>query len=216
MEAQIEKPERWTVKQILEWTASYFKNRGIRAPRLDAEVLLAHALGTDRLYLYLNLDIPLLPEERGAYRELVRRRAAREPVAFIVGKKEFWSIPIKVVPGVLIPRPETELLVEAVIEEIHPIDSPRILEIGTGCGAVAVAVLREQPSARVLATDTNTRALVLTSANAEAAQVQKGSLDLLASDLFSAIRGGTEFDVICSNPPYIPSDMVPGLEPEIR
>jgi release factor glutamine methyltransferase len=215
MEEHVEKPSRWTIKDILEWTTDYFRKRGIKTARLDAEVLLAHALGANRLHLYLNLDRPLRSEERAQYRELVRRRASREPVALIVGTREFWSIPFRVIPGVLIPRPDTEVLVEAVVNEVRDAGAPWILEIGTGCGAVAVAVLQELPAARVLATDMDRRALELTFVNAQTARI-RGSLELVASDLFSAIRPGTQFDVICSNPPYIPSDAIAGLEPEIR
>ncbi len=107
-------PARWTIKDVLEWTAGYFRKKGITTARLDAEVLLAHCLGVDRLHLYLNLDRPLRHEERVRYRELIRRRAMREPVALIRGVKEFWSLRLRATPGVLIPRPDTETLVEAV------------------------------------------------------------------------------------------------------
>jgi len=214
MQEQPKKFQRWTIKDVLAWTTEYFAKKRIKTPRLDAEVLLASSLGVDRLQLYLNLDRPLLPQERERYRELVRRRGAREPVALIVGKKEFWSIHFRVVPGVLIPRPETETLVEIVLEEIRGVASPWILEIGTGSGAVAVSILQEHSDARVLATDINPLALKTASLNAQNAQLSR-SFDCAALDLFSAIRPGAGFDVICSNPPYIPSGTVPLLEPEI-
>lgn len=209
------KQSMWTVKDVLHWTADYFRTKGIETARLDAEVLLAHSLGVDRLHLYLNLDRPLVPSERARYRELIRRRARREPVARIVGSKEFWSISFRTEQGVLIPRPDTETLVEVILSEVKGRSNPRLLEIGTGSGAVAIAVLKESPGARMVATDISTRALQVTRLNAEDAGVL-ASLDLVAMDLFDAMEPGIQFDVICSNPPYIPSGEIPGLDPEVR
>jgi release factor glutamine methyltransferase len=208
-------PARWTIKDVLEWTAGYFGKKGISTARLDAEVLLAHCLGVDRLQLYLNLDRPLRHEERVRYRELIRRRAMREPVALIRGVKEFWSLRLRATPGVLIPRPDTETLVEAVLEEIRERPSPNVLEIGTGSGAIAVAIALEDRRAHIIATDIDKVALEAALFNAENLGVL-ASIDFLASDLFDAIRGGSKFDVVCCNPPYIPSDVIPTLEPEIN
>jgi release factor glutamine methyltransferase len=205
---------RWTVKGVLDWTARYFATKEVGSARIDAEVLLAHCLGKDRLYLYLNLDRPLSLQERERYRELVRRRAQREPVALIVGSKEFWSIQFKVAPGVLIPRPDTEILVEVVLEEIRAVSDPRVMEIGTGSGAVAVSILRENSIASVVATDIDAQALRTALLNAREADVAS-AFDCVASDIFSAICPGEKFDVICSNPPYIPTRDIQGLEPEI-
>jgi release factor glutamine methyltransferase len=212
MQDQPKTPTRWTTKDVLEWTAAYFKTKAIATARLDAEVLLAHCLGTDRLHLYLNLDRPLAPTERARYREMVRRRALREPVSLIIGRKEFWSIPFRVVPGVLIPRPDTEILVEAVLNEVRDNPCPRILEIGTGSGAIAVAVAHEHPDADVFATDVD-----LTALEAAEFNIQKtgAPVILMGADLFAPIRPGVRFDVICSNPPYIPNQVIPTLEPEI-
>ncbi len=208
-------PTRWTVKDILEWTAGYFKKKGITTARLDAELLLAHCLGVDRLHLYLNLERPLKQEERARYRELIRRRALREPVSLIRGIKEFWSLRLKAVPGVLIPRPDTEALVEAVLEEIRHHPNPNILEIGTGSGAIAIAIALENRGFRIVATDIDT--LALEAARFNAINLGAGaSIDFLASDLFTAIKPGSKFEVVCCNPPYIPSDVIPTLEPEIN
>jgi release factor glutamine methyltransferase len=215
MDEQPNKPSRWTIKDLLAWTTDYFRQKGINTPRLDAEVLLAYALGVDRLHLYLNLDRPLQPEERAVFKELVRRRAAREPVALIVGHKEFWSIPFRIVPGVLIPRPETETLVEVLNKAIRGMSAVSVLEIGTGSGAIAVAVARENPHARVVATDVAARNLGNARSNATNAGVL-AAVEFVAADLFSAFRPGKLFDVICSNPPYIPGTLIPQLEPEIR
>lgn len=205
----------WTIRDVLAWTTGYFQEKGIPSPRLDAEVLLAHALAADRLYLYVNLDRPLSPEERQKLRECVARRAAREPVALITGVKEFWSIPFKVAPGILIPRPDTEILVEAVLDEIKDVASPQVLEIGTGSGAIAVSVAKDKPQARVLAVDINPIALQTAESNAEAAGVSQ-SVELAASDLFQGLAPDRRFHVICSNPPYVPTGEIARLEPEIR
>jgi release factor glutamine methyltransferase len=208
-------PGRWTVRDILAWTTDYFRNKGIPTPRLDAEILLAHCLDRERIYLYLNLDRPLQSAERSRYRELVGRRASREPIALITGVKEFWSIPFRISPGVLIPRPETEVLVEAIIDQMGDLTVPRVLELGTGSGAVAVSVAKENKRVHILASDINPSTLRIASLNALQVGVT-GSIEFLASDLFSAIRPGTTFDVICSNPPYVPRDLIPTLEPEVR
>jgi release factor glutamine methyltransferase len=215
MEEQTKKPARWTIGAILNWTASYLADKGVSTPRLDAEILLSHCLKVDRLYLYLNLERPLLPNERAQFRDLVRRRAAREPVALITGKKEFWSLSFRIKPGMLIPRPETEILVEAVLQEIKNSPTPRVLEIGAGSGAVAVAVAKDNPRTEVTATDTDVAALKTARLNAEDAGVG-ASLQFVATDLFDAIRVGPGFDVICSNPPYVPTETIPTLEPEVR
>lgn len=205
---------QWTIRDVLEWTADHFGGKGIASPRLDAEILLAHTLGADRIHLYMNLDRPLLPDERDRYRSLVRRRGAREPVALITGVKEFWSIPLRVVPGILIPRPETEILVESVLEEIKEKPAPTVLEIGTGSGAVAIAVAHENQGVKFIAVDVDPRAVEIAEANANAANVSN-SLECRVSDLLTDLDSPGEFDVICSNPPYIPSDVIDTLEPEI-
>jgi release factor glutamine methyltransferase len=214
MNQESSRTSRWTVRDVLQWTATYFGEKGLDSPRLDAEVLLAHCLRVDRLHLYLNFERPLTPEEKAEYRNLVRRRAAREPVALIVGQKEFWSLSFRTAPGVLIPRPETEILVQAVLEEIREKESPLILEIGVGTGAVAVALLKEIPRARAVGTDLNLAAIATAAANAKAARVD--TLSLVAGSLFAPFRPGPQFDIICSNPPYIPTAVIATLAPEVR
>lgn len=210
-----QKTERWTIKSILEWTTGYFREKGIKTPRLDAEVLLAHALDTERLRLYLDFERPLSPDERNRFRELVRRRASREPVAYLVGKKEFWSVQIKTLPGVLIPRPETEVLVEVVLQKVRELPQPLIAEVGTGSGAVAVAILRENRQAVAIGTDVSIRCLEITRINARDSNTDD-RLHLVASNLLAAIQPAGQFDVICSNPPYIPTGVITHLEPEVR
>jgi release factor glutamine methyltransferase len=206
---------RWTVRDILSWTSAYFAGKGLASPRLDAELLLAHCLGTDRLNLYLNYDRPLGREERDNYREFVLRRIMREPVALIIGTKEFWSLSFEIPRGVLIPRPDTEILVEAVLETVSQIDDPHILEIGTGSGAVAVALMKEMKRGRIIATDMDFDAVACAAKNAIRSEVMN-LMDFCVSDLFSAFGENAKFDVICSNPPYIPSPELAGLQPEIR
>jgi release factor glutamine methyltransferase len=205
---------RWTIREVVRWTTDYFRQKGIESARLDAEVLLAHALGADRLYLYLNLEKPLSQEERDKYREFVTRRARREPVALITGRKEFWSINLRVRSGVLIPRPETEVLVQAVLDEIRELRQPRILDIGTGSGAVAIAIAHDRPDARVIATDRDPAAASLAWMNAKESDTAE-HMAVLAADLFSCFKPGPHFHVICSNPPYVSDDEMQTLAPEI-
>jgi release factor glutamine methyltransferase len=205
---------RWTIKGVLEWTAEYFKTKGIPTGRLDAEVLLAHCLNVNRLHLYLNMDRPLNPDERARFRSLIRRRAAREPVALITGTKEFWSLQLNVTPGILIPRPDTEILVETVLQEIMHMDSPALLEIGTGSGAIALSIAREKTDAFVVASDIDLLAISTARANARGTQTE-GIVRFVACNLFTAMRATPLFDVICSNPPYIRTEDISELEPEI-
>ncbi len=205
----------WTIIEILKETQGYFAGRGIPSHRLDAELLLAHCLGKDRLRLYLDFDSPLTGEELSRFRELVRRRGRREPVAYILGYKDFWSLRLRVSPDVLIPRPETEVLIEQAVcllkqESIGA--NPRILDIGTGSGAIALALARELPGADIAAIDVSAPALEIARMNA---------VDCCAVVRFAHADGlsatGTErFDCVVSNPPYIPTRDIDALEPEIR
>ena len=149
----------WTVRRILGWTTVYLESKGCETPRLDAEVLLSRCLNMTRVDLYLNFERPLSNSERDSYRGLVSRRAQREPVSLIIGKKEFWSIPFFVAPGVLIPRPDTETLVETVLSELQEFHNPRILELGVGSGAVSIAILKEKPSLGIVGVDINELAI---------------------------------------------------------
>jgi release factor glutamine methyltransferase len=206
--------ERWTVQLVIKWTAEHFQKKGLDNPRLEAEVLLAHLLGIDRMGLYLNYDRPLKEEERQAYREMIQRRQAGEPLAYIVGSKEFWSLRLAVSPECLIPRPETEHLVEEAVRIGRGLEPPlRVLEIGHGCGAVAIALAKELDDAEIVATDISAGACSLAQENA-AAQGVEGRIRFFLGDLFPI--GAEPFDLICSNPPYIPTAEVLQLAPEIR
>jgi release factor glutamine methyltransferase len=206
--------EQWTVQRVIQWTTEHFQKKGLENPRLEAEVLLAYLLEMDRMGLYLNYDRPLKEEERTAYREMIQRRLAKEPLAYIVGSKEFWSLRFAVNPECLIPRPETEHLVEEAIRIGKDLKPPlRILEIGQGCGAVAIALATELREAEIVATDISPEACNLAQENAERHGVG-GRIRFVRGDLLP--RGEGPFGLICSNPPYIPTAEVLQLALEVR
>ncbi len=199
-----------TPLELVSRTAGYFERHGIDRPRLDAEVLLAHVLGLSRIDLYVHFERPVSPDERDRYRELVRSRARdRMPVAYLTGEQEFWSRPFRVTPEVLIPRPETELLVRCAAD-LRP---RRVAEIGTGSGAVAVALACELPGAEIVAVDCSEAALEVARQNLERLGVAD-RVTLLCGNCTDPLAG--TFDVLVSNPPYVPSEVLAGLEPEVR
>lgn len=206
--------EHWTVQRVIQWTKEHFQKKGLDNPRLEAEILLAHLLGIDRMGLYLNYDRPLKAEELTVYREMIQRRQAGEPPAYIVGSKEFWSLSFAVNPECLIPRPETEHLVEEAVRIGRGLEPPlRVLEIGHGCGAVAIALAKELDQAEIVATDISAGACSLAQENAAAHGVT-GRVRFVLGDLFPV--GEKPFSLICSNPPYIPTAEVLALAPEVR
>ncbi|MGO8878127.1 MAG: peptide chain release factor N(5)-glutamine methyltransferase [Desulfomonilaceae bacterium] len=215
MRETVNKRVIWTVRDVLKWTSEYLRTKGCDSPRLDSELLLTHTLGIDRLRLFLDYDRPLSDKERKKYRELVRRRASREPAALITGKKEFWSLQISVNPGVLIPRPETEILVEVVLEQCKTLTGCSVLEIGCGSGAVFCAISSERHDIELYACDISLCAISCASINASVIS-SVNRVHIFASDLLESVRSGPVFDIIFSNPPYIPSSLIDNLEPEIR
>jgi release factor glutamine methyltransferase len=202
----------WTVGRLLQWTADYLKDRGAEAPRLDAEILLAQALGCQRIQLYTTYEDVPKEEQRTAFRELVRLRAEGTPVAYLVGRREFYSLSFQVGPGVLIPRPETELIVVTVLDlakQLHTASAggageapPRIADVGTGSGILAVTLAKHLPLAQVVASDTSKAALEIAAANARQHGVAD-RVEWIECDLMAAIESGPSFDFIVSNPPYI-------------
>lgn len=202
--------QTWTVLKILEWTADFFRDKGIDSGRRDAELLLGAILRLDRVGLYLQFDRPLEQPELDAYRALVVRRAKREPLQYILGETEFWSLPFSVSPAVLIPRPDTEVLVE---EALRLAPGPRILDVGTGSGVLAVVLAREWPDAEVVALDICPQVLAMAVANARRNGVE-GRVRFIEGDLVRLPAGA--FDLIVSNPPYIPAADLDGLMPEVR
>ena len=205
----------WTVLELLRWTEGHFARQGIDTARLDAECLLAHALGVERLRLYIDFDKPVDPAERARFRELVRRRATeRVPVAHLLGTREFWSLPLRVSPDVLTPRPETETLVMAALERRPRPDGPlAVLDAGTGSGAVALAIAQEWPESVITATDSSQKALILAQENAETLGMSQ-RIRFLLGDWLQAVRG-ERFDVMLSNPPYVAESERSQLPPEL-
>jgi len=211
--------DTWTILKLIRWTDERFKKEGLPTPRLDAEVLLAETLGVDRVDLYVRFDQPLHPEELARFKKRIQRRLKREPVAYIIGKREFWSLSFKVTPDVLIPRPETEVLVAEALKVLSQQEKTRgqvlILEIGTGSGAVSVALAKELPMASLIATDLSRKALVIAGENAHQHGVER-QIQFLYGDLFDVLEKEAKFDLILTNPPYIPRDQLPSLIPEVR
>jgi len=209
--------ESWTVLKLLQWTTDYFQKNNVPEPRTSAEVLLAHVLAEDRLFLYLNYDRPMETNELTAYRACIKRRLGGEPNQYITGNQEFWSLPLRVSPDVLIPRPETEVLVEAVLEFLDKADpNVDILDLGTGSGAIAIALARELPAARIVATDLSMATLRLAQENAKSHQVDQRIL-FVRGDMFAAIPGASQrFKVVVTNPPYVSYAEILELPREIR
>lgn len=202
---------------VLRLSREHLRDRGISSPRLDAELLAAHALGTSRLQLYLQLDRPLTEAELQRLRPLIRRRAAREPVAHILEHREFYGLDFRVRPGLLVPRPDTETLVEALLAVLPEEPGPpvHLADIGCGTGCVGLTLARLRPRVRVFAVDRNPDALRCTRENAEALEVRE-RVALLQGDLLDAVPPDRSLDWVISNPPYIPTDELVGLPPEIR
>lgn len=207
--------QTWTILKVLQWTSDYFRRKGLVQPRADAEVLLAHVLKTERIQLYLRYDQPLSPRELAGYREAVKRRAGREPTQYITGRQEFWSLDLEVSPAVLIPRPETELLVEIGLKLLKKRPA-RVLDLCTGSGAIALALASEREDLQIVATDKSVEAILVAGRNAARTGLRH-RIDLLVSDLFAALKpGSARFDLIVSNPPYIGDEELAGLAPEVR
>jgi release factor glutamine methyltransferase len=199
-----------TIAEVLNGAVDYLTARGVESPRVDAELLLARALGLQRIELYTQHDRPLTEAERARARELVRRRGAREPLAYVLGDWGFRRLTLKTDARALVPRPETEIVVERCLELLDGIEAPRIADVGTGTGAIALALKDERPDAQVVATDRSADALSLARENAEANALE---IELLQTDLLDGLVG--PFDLVVSNPPYVAATELPTLEPEL-
>ena len=204
----------WTIGTILNWTRQYFMDKGVGNPRLDAEVLLSHILCKDRLYLYVNFDKPLLVNELAAFREAVKKRVMRLPVAYITGSKEFMGLEFMVNEAVLIPRPDTEILVEAAIALLAELKTPDLLDLGTGSGAIIVSVIKKISTAIGIGVDISRSALEVASANAVKHEVAK-NITFLCGDLWQPVVS-KKFDAILSNPPYIIEGEIELLQAEVK
>lgn len=207
--------ELWTIGRILKWTEQYFKEKGIESPRLDAEVLLSHILGRERIYLYVHFDEPLEPAELARYREAIKQRVQRVPIAYIIGEKEFMGLTFKVTEDTLVPRPDTEILVQAAIERLRARgDAPRFADIGTGTGAICLSVLHFLPKAQADTVDISPAARAIAEENAAALEVAD-RVTFHTGDLLAPLAGQC-YDAILSNPPYIPDGDIAALAPEVR
>lgn len=205
--------QTWTIGTLLQWTKQYFREKGVENPRLDADVLLSSLLGKDRVYLYVHFDQPMEQEELAAFREMVRRRAARVPVAYITGHREFMGLKFQVSPAVLIPRPDTEILVEAATQRLCGLQAGVILDVGTGSGAVLIGTLARVAGCRGVGVDISRQALAVAEANA-ARLLDPGQAEFVQSDLFP--QQECRFDAILSNPPYVTTAEMSDLAPEVR
>ncbi len=209
-------PETWTIQRLLSWTTGRFSELGLDSPRLTAELLLAHALGRTRLQLYLAFDQPLDRPELARYRELIRRRSERVPTHHLVGGREFFGRWFRCDARALVPRPETELLVEACLRAL-PGDGAGLtaLDLCAGTGCVGLTLLAERPALRLVAVELSPEAASLTRENAQALGVAD-RLELREGDLWGALDSDQRFALIASNPPYVPSAEIAGLAPEVR
>jgi release factor glutamine methyltransferase len=208
--------EPWSIKRVLAWATDDFKRRGNKSARLDAELLLSEALGFDRIKLIVEAERPLADDELGRYRDLIKRRRACEPIAYILGRREFFALPMIVDRRVLIPRPDTEILVETALHgsrERHLYG--RMLDLCTGSGCVAIAFAKERPTWRVTAVDLSPEAAAVARENVQRAGVVH-NVAVLEGDLFAALAEGAEFELITANPPYIPSAEIAGLDADVR
>ena len=231
--------DSWTVGRLLSWTTDFLQQHGSESPRLDAEVLLAHARGCERIALYTAFGEEVSEQARGAFRELVKKRSTGMPVAYLVGKKEFFSLSFRVTPDVLIPRPETEFVVMAALDALgvsgrKPGDraqvtgdrdqlpspqplapSPFLADVGTGSGCIAIAIAKHAPQARLVATDTSAAALAIARENAATHHVAD-RIEFHEGDLLSMLPAERQFDAIVSNPPYIGTSEHETLAPQVR
>jgi len=204
----------WRVVDLLQWITKDFESKGIESSRLDAELILSYALKLDRVQLYINFDRPVIEEELKIIRRLVTRRRRREPIAYIIGKKEFYSIELKMEPGVFIPRPETEILVDTSLKYIKRGD--KILDIGIGSGAISIALAKNIRDIKIIGIDINEKACILAKENIERYNLS----DIIEVRHISMERFFKEseekFDIVVSNPPYVPTEEIKDLMPEIK
>jgi len=211
----------WAIQRILNVATEFLRDKGIESPRLCAEVLLSHQLKKKRVELYLEFDQPLNPLEIAGYRSLIRRRLKREPLQYIIGHQEFWSLEFLVSSAAFIPRPETELLVEEALKLgernlFSDSSHPKILDLGTGSGVIAISLAKEIQNATLWASDISFEALALAKDNAQHHNLNS-RITFCQGDLWQPFSNSSvSFDIILSNPPYIPSEAFKALPPEVR
>ncbi len=217
--AQAFSPQPVSVRQALQEGTKFLSQMGVESARLDAELLLGRVMGWGREKLYLNYEVPLGTHGRAMYHFFLRRRARREPISYITGQREFWSLDFLVTPEVLVPRAETELLIEVVLEvlgQVHKNFPLKVLDLGTGSGAIAVSLAKEWGDIEIWAGDLSREALEIARTNA-ARQGVKEKIHFFQGDLFESFRGQLGFfHVVVSNPPYVRRDEMQNLPPEVR
>lgn len=215
MSTGAQKSESWTIERVVSWATEDFRARGLESPRLEAELLLGHALGLSRIQLILERGRPLSSAELATYRVQIKRRRGGEPVSYILGSREFFGLPFRVTPAVLIPRPDTEALVEEALERTESRSMfGNLLDLCTGSGCVAIAFARARRTWKIQATDSSEAALAVARQNALNLGVLP-QVELRGGDLFQAARCARPFDMIVSNPPYIPSADVERLDKSV-
>jgi release factor glutamine methyltransferase len=206
--------EAWTVRRLLEWTEDFLRKKGVEAARLEAQILLAHALGCKKIDLYVRHDEEPAEDKRTAFRETIKKRADGMPVAYLVGHREFYSLEFAVSPAVLVPRPETETLVMEALRRLKPLTAPRVLDVGTGSGAIAIVLAKQHKAAQITALDVSPSALAVAAGNAQRHGVAE-RVTFVEGDLFGPVAGQT-FDLIVSNPPYVAHAEFPSLDAGVR
>jgi release factor glutamine methyltransferase len=210
-----DRPAPRTIRELLQVSTEWLEAKEVDSPRLDAEVLLAHTLGDTRLQLYMDMERPLTDDERSSYRELLVRRSKHEPVAYIVGEKEFYGLPLTVSADVLVPRPDTETLVELVLERLGDEADGLVVDLCTGSGCVAVALAKERPGLRLIATDVSAPALGVAQQNAERHEVAE-RVELREGDLLAPVLDVQGALSVVGNPPYIRRGDRDGLMADVR
>jgi release factor glutamine methyltransferase len=208
-------PTVWTIQALLAWTTDFLAKKGIENPRADAQILLAHVLGCKKIDLVVRYDEQPSEADRARFRELIQRRVAGWPVAYLVGSRDFYLLSFDVSPAVLIPRPDTETLVLEALAFLKPLAAPSVLDIGTGSGCIAVSLAHQKKDARVVATDISPDALEAARRNAARHGVAE-RITFLQGDLFAPLPPGSTFDLVVSNPPYIAAHEFAGLAPDVR
>lgn len=214
-------PQTWTVRKILEWTSSFLTRKEVDAPRLSAELLLAHVLKLPRIKLYTDYERPLIEEELTTYRDLIRRAGEHEPIAYLCGKAYFFDLELDLKPGVLIPRPDTETLVETAINLCRHsagFEAPRILDLCTGTGCIALALAKHLPAANITAIDIDPLAIEVATGNIKKLNLES-RITLLQGNLFEPLATALDpapFHLIVSNPPYIASAQIPKLDRSVK
>jgi release factor glutamine methyltransferase len=205
----------WTIKELLSWTTNYLSQKGIEAARLEAQILLSHILKCPRIELIARSQEEPTAKDKASFRELVKRRVEGWPVAYLTGSKEFYLLPFNVTPAVLIPRPDTETLVLEALNKLKDIPNPKILDLCTGSGCIAIALAVNCPTAQITATDISPDAIEIAKANAAKNKVAD-RVTFRTGDLFNAIPAGSQFDMVVSNPPYITTSEMETLAVDIK